>query len=137
MGKIKKGKASSGKNLKTVPNRGQGGKRFKQLRQTRKKGRRSFSDSLFSSSYLPETSTPVTKNSKKTRMKQKKREREERQKKKKVKELPVPALLYKFRNDHMLVNSDPPGDLPGLSVQATGFQSETEERMMDTIVIDD
>ena len=54
-----------------------------------------------------------------------------------IKALEVPALLYKFRNDHMLVNSGPPEDAPGMSVTATASKCETEEKLMDTIVIDD
>ena len=132
MGKVKKRKASSNKIINV---RNPSGKRFKKLRQLKKKGRRSFSDSAFSNSYLPETmtSTPVpsvaTKKSKKTRRKEWRRDQ--------IKALEVPTLLYKFRNDHMLVNSGPPEDAPGMSVTATASKCETEEKLMDTIVIDD
>ena len=143
MGKTKKGKvATSFRNNKLTPVHS--GKKFKQMRQLRKKGRRSVSDAAFANSYLSHSvlSSPVNKSKSKRK----------RGRKSSVKtphssvpgkvaaaapavtESQTTALQYKFRNDHIL-DTPSPVRISSPSVSAT--PSVPDNKLMDTIVIED
>jgi len=148
MGKPKRGKvATSFRSNKLTPV--QSGKKFKQMRQKMKKWRRNLSDEALVNSFISRpvvsSSIPSASNNKKSKRKKNRKSSFQTPRRAVKKEVNTvlpdcqsTALLYKFRNDHVLETQNPARD-DSLSVSATAptAKSEADDKIIDTIVIED